>query len=81
MKRTGACPKCGSREISADVKAIDRSHGNVERELSIATFREPDALLFKGKQQSTLSVWVCLGCGFVEFYADEPDQLRIRATP
>lgn len=75
MKTSGKCPKCNSKDIIADAKAVDRSDGGWERDLSVATFGKPDALLFKDKRISNLSAWVCRSCGFVEFYADEPQSL------
>ncbi len=46
----------------------------------MATFRKPEALIFKGMQLTTLSAWVCMGCGYVEFYADQPEALRVPKT-
>ena len=60
----------------ADAKAIDRAHGP-EEELSVATFCNPEAILFKGKLSTTLSAWVCASCGYVEFYADSPQSIKI----
>jgi predicted nucleic-acid-binding Zn-ribbon protein len=80
MKRTNKCPKCGSSDVIADAKAIDRSYGGTgsnQTDLTVATFRKPDAVLFKGQQNTTLSAWVCADCGFVEFYADSPKALKI----
>lgn len=77
MKRTRKCPKCGSNDIIADAKAIDRADYNVQSELSVATFRTPHALMFKGQVTTTLSAWVCVECGFVEFYADSPRTLKV----
>ena len=76
MKRTNKCPKCGSTDIIADAKAMDRTHHSSEKELTVATFQKPDAFLFKGKATTTLSAWVCGGCGHVEFYADTPQSLK-----
>ena len=80
MKRTNKCPKCGSSDVIADAKAIDRTygaHGSSQTDLTVATFRKPDAVLFKGQQNTTLSAWVCAACGFVEFYADSPKTLKV----
>ena len=77
MKSTRKCPKCGTNNIIEDAKAIDRGHLNSEAaELSVATFRTPEAILFKGKLSTTLSAWVCAECGYVEFYADSPKWLQ-----
>ncbi|NLS90995.1 MAG: hypothetical protein GXX96_02260 [Planctomycetaceae bacterium] len=77
MKQTGKCPKCGCTDVIADAKAIDRGHGNWEQEMSVATFRKPEAIIFKEKQVTTVSAWVCAGCGYIEFYADHPKTIRL----
>jgi predicted nucleic-acid-binding Zn-ribbon protein len=77
MKQTNKCPKCGSNDVITDAKAIDRSHNSAQKELTVATFRKPDAILFKGQQNTTVSAWVCAECGFVELYADSPKALKI----
>ena len=81
MKRSGKCPKCGSGDIIADAKAIDRGHGNAMRDLSVATFRNPEALIFKEKSETTVSAWVCAECGYIEFYADQPTDIKLPAPP
>ena len=80
MKRTGKCPKCGSANVVADAKAIDRGDGNAQHEMSVATFRKPDALIFKEKQVTTVSAWVCTDCGYIEFYADFPHAIQLPKT-
>jgi len=63
--------------VIADVTALDRSYNSNQTELTVATFRKPDAILFKGQQSSSVSAWVCVACGFVEFYADPPQTLKV----
>jgi predicted nucleic-acid-binding Zn-ribbon protein len=77
MKRSRKCPKCGSTDIVVDAKAIDRGDGNRQFEMSVATFRKPDALIFKEKQTTTVSAWVCAACGFIELYADSPSSIKL----
>ena len=77
MKQTGKCPKCGSTEVEADAKVIDRGQSNIPMEMCIATFRKPDALLFQEKQESKVSAWVCTACGYLELYADAPGKLKV----
>ena len=60
-----------------DAKAIDRADYNAETELSVATFRKPEALVFKGELTTSLSAWVCSDCGYVEFYADAPKRIKV----
>jgi predicted nucleic-acid-binding Zn-ribbon protein len=76
MKHNLKCPKCGSSDIIADARALGSDSFNALQDLSVATYRHPGALIFKGQQTSTLSAWVCGGCGFVELYADNPAALR-----
>ena len=80
MKRNRKCPKGGSTDIIADAKAIDRNE-SFDNELTVATFRKPNAILFKGQQESTLSAWVCADCGYVEFYANSPRALKLTDDP
>lgn len=80
MKKHSKCPKCGSTEIIADAKAIDRGHADAQKEFTVATFGKPDALIFKEKHTSIISAWVCGECGYVELYADSPSALKIPAA-
>ncbi len=47
MKRSGKCPKCESTNVLADAKVRDRGDYNVPYEMTISTFRNPDAVIFK----------------------------------
>jgi predicted nucleic-acid-binding Zn-ribbon protein len=75
MKRTGKCPKCESADIIADATVVDRDGNKFAGELSVATLRNPNALFFKGQQESSVSAWVCGSCGYTEFYTDNPSGL------
>jgi len=74
MKRTNKCPKCDSSDVIADAKAIDRADNGA---LSVATFRKPGAVVFKGQLTTTLSAWVCADCGYLELYADDPKSIKV----
>ena len=77
MKINGVCPKCGSSDIIADAKAIDRGDNHSQNELSLGMYRHPNNFIFKGQERTTVSAWACVGCGFIEFYADEAKNLKI----
>ena len=77
MKRSHRCPKCQSQDIIVNVRPLDRGHANAEQTAQLATYRQPDAFLFKGKQATTMSAFVCAECGYVEFYADDPRALDV----
>jgi predicted nucleic-acid-binding Zn-ribbon protein len=77
MKQTGKCPKCGSADVISDAKAIDHGDGMSQMDLTVATFRRPEALIFKEQQKTTVSAWVCSDCGYVELYADNPGAIKL----
>lgn len=77
MKRTNRCPKCDSTRVIADATALDRSGDDPTRDFTVATYRNPDAWVFRGEQRSTVSVWACGDCGYLEFYADAPRDLLV----
>jgi predicted nucleic-acid-binding Zn-ribbon protein len=69
MKGTGKCPKCGGTDLIADAMVIGRGY-----EITIAKFQKPDALIFKGKESTTVSAWMCSTCGYIELYANDPEK-------
>jgi predicted nucleic-acid-binding Zn-ribbon protein len=77
MNRPSQCFKCGSTDVIADAKVIDTADYSVQKDLSVAAFRSPDAFIFKGQVTTTVSAWVCASCGFIELYADNPGGLKI----
>jgi predicted nucleic-acid-binding Zn-ribbon protein len=81
MKKTGTCPKCGCTEIIADARAVDRGDGNSVRDMEIFTYRNPEAIIFKEKQMTSVSAWVCSDCGYVEYYADNPAHIKLPKAP
>lgn len=76
MKADNTCPKCSHKEVIRDAKAVDRGHGNGENEMKIVTFKHPDAFIFKGQHESTVSAYVCARCGYVEYYVDDLETLK-----
>ncbi len=77
MKVSGRCPKCDSTDIIADAMVIDRFRASLgETHLTIATFQNPGALIFRGRRTMEASAWVCGQCGFIELYARKPQQLK-----
>jgi len=54
---------------------MDYGEGNVKNTLTVAVYKKPSALIFKGEVNSTMSGYVCGSCGFVEMYVDEPFKL------
>ena len=76
MKQSQRCPKCHSMDIIGDVRPLDRTD-NRTHAAQLATYRNPDALLFTGRQKTPMRAWVCADCGFVEFYSEDPKALKV----
>ena len=79
MKPTGTCPKCGSKDIAANAELHGRHPGSLfdsMKEHSIVTYENKGAFFSQGKKKSAITAWVCRNCGFIEFYADRPTDLR-----
>jgi predicted nucleic-acid-binding Zn-ribbon protein len=76
MKQGRCGPKCRSNDITANVRPLDLGHSNAHHAAQLATYANPDASLFKGRQSTTIAAWVCAQCGYAEFYADDPRALK-----
>jgi predicted nucleic-acid-binding Zn-ribbon protein len=79
MKLTGTCPKCGSKDVAANAEFHSRFQGSFDamKEHNIVIYRDKRAGLFsRGKKKSRVTAWVCRNCGFIEFYAETPTDLR-----
>jgi predicted nucleic-acid-binding Zn-ribbon protein len=60
--KNGICPKCGSTEIHTKADAIS-SYGGVYLPISWTTTAQ-------------VTPYVCVQCGYLEMYVDEPKQRR-----
>lgn len=69
------CAKCGSKAFSDGVDIVERGHADVEKRLSARAYRDPKALLFKGKISTPLGAVICGSCGYVELYVTDPQSL------
>ena len=61
------CTACGSNRIMKDLAIIDKGESNMKFNLSIESYKNPDALLFKGTTKHELKANVCGSCGHVTF--------------
>ncbi len=75
MRQTGKCPKCGSPDIVQEAMVADRAAHNLETDLKLRVDADPDAIVFRGRTRSSLKACVCGRCGYVEFYASDPESL------
>ncbi len=76
MKQTGKCLKCNSTDLIADGVVPVAQHASPNTEMTVATFKRPEAIIFKGERETNVSAWVCCQCGYLELYADKPKNLR-----
>jgi predicted nucleic-acid-binding Zn-ribbon protein len=89
MRTTKTCPKCAKTKIAviADFRQPDSDSTNGIDSFPVITIRTPG---FIGGRESIgrFSAWVCIACGYTEFYAEGledlaalashyPDQVRI----
>lgn len=74
MKYEKKCPKCGGEEIAEAEATEYTSAGRTVQ--TVATYENPNALMFRGRRESTLHAYVCVQCGYTEFYAQGPGNLR-----
>jgi predicted nucleic-acid-binding Zn-ribbon protein len=78
------CPKCQSSEVIPNVEIIDHAHLNQPMALSATVYTNPEAWVFKGAIMKPFRARVCGGCGYTEFYVDDPQGLTAwakRAAP
>jgi predicted nucleic-acid-binding Zn-ribbon protein len=75
MKKTGTCPKCGSSDLIKKATVVDRGHGGSKQPLQVATYKDAEALFFKGEHERPVFAWICVSCGFTELYAESPQDL------
>jgi predicted nucleic-acid-binding Zn-ribbon protein len=72
MNPNEPCPKCGSsqRIPTAEITTRREEHG-----LEVKVPRRPDAAMLKHMVYSGLKVIVCGNCGYLEWYATQPQSL------
>jgi predicted nucleic-acid-binding Zn-ribbon protein len=66
------CLKCGSDKIIPGGQVLD---GAYKEQVLISIETEPNALIFHNKTVSPTFVNICGTCGFLEWYASNPEKL------
>ena len=69
------CPKCGSNEILPDVPVVSSVDHVSAVPVSALAYNKPDARVFKGPVPHRFVARICGGCGFAEFYVENPQGL------
>ncbi len=70
-----SCPECDSQKVIKDAKVIDRGDHNSSNDMRVSVDEKPDALIFKQRIYSTVRAHICADCGFIQFYAEDPNML------
>ena len=65
------CPGCGGRKLLHATKVLDRSHGGPS---SLAVARKG---AFRERSVGAFQVYICQGCGLVEWYAPDLSGLEV----
>jgi hypothetical protein len=68
------CAKCGSRKVVPDAELLDQGQYS-DGALKAKYERHPSAIFFKGREVTALRARICARCGFVELYAERPEDL------
>ena len=71
------CPDCSSEKIIQNAKAVDSSENYINTDFRVAVEEHPNAFVFKQRIYSVVDADVCGECGFVQFYAKNPETLWI----
>ena len=74
MRKMEKCSKCGSSAIVPRAMVVDKNQ-NMEYDLKLRVDAQPSAMLFKQAARCAIHASVCSSCGYVEFYADDPQTL------
>lgn len=69
------CLECKSERIIKDALALDRSSSESHYVMWVAIDEKPDALMFKNRIYSDVKADVCGDCGFIQYYAKDPERL------
>ena len=76
--KNGKCPKCGSKQVMADVEV--RDDGRYDHHPLRIAVTEPEPpkhgrIWIQGQSAGDLRAWVCAHCGYTELYSNNLDQL------
>lgn len=69
------CRECNSTRIIKNARALDRGDYNANLGFNVAVDEKPEAMIFKQARGSAVRADVCADCGYISFYADDPENL------
>ncbi len=74
----GKCPKCGSKEVMADVEVRDDGRSSSHPLRVVVEEPEPPkhgAIWVGGQSTGDLRAWICAHCGYTELYTENLEEL------
>ncbi len=77
MREDKKCPKCDSLNVYVGAQLNDHVEHFMPQQASVRAFENPGALFFKGARDAHVVADVCCDCGFIEFYASNPDVFKM----
>lgn len=69
------CPECNSEKIIKEALAIDRGDQYSTNNMIVGIEQNPKAFIFKNRTDSDVRAEVCADCGYISFYAVNPEYL------
>ncbi len=76
--KNGACPKCGSNKIMADVTVMDVGNSGpypLRVEIEEPEPAERSFLWTPRSATGNIRAWICCQCGFTELYTNNLEEL------
>jgi hypothetical protein len=73
MPKVEKCVKCGL-EVIQRARVADYSERG-EQHLKVRVDADPAAIMFKQATRSEVRAYICGSCGFIELYAEKPEEL------
>ena len=77
--KDGRCPKCGSRDILADIEVRDDGRSSSHPLRVVVEEPEPArhaTIWVQGQSTGDLRAWICASCGFTELYTGNLAELQ-----
>ncbi len=71
--KNGRCPKCGSKEVMADVEVRDDGRSGSHALRVVVIEPEPakhSAIWVQPQAEAEIHAWICGRCGYTELYAN-----------
>jgi len=73
MNKPARCAKCGGSPVIEEARVVVQGEGEMDVKLRVDA--HPDAKLFKHASRTPLKAFICVNCGYTEFYAKDPASL------